>query len=526
LTRESNLIAAVFLGLIAVCATGFGAPCRETNEIISNNMRLLAGSGDTVWVASLGSQGWGVNYTLNRGEKWQGYSLGCLESGIAAIVFGRGMLLAIQGTGTDKTRSPVWTYSHDGPTISSFEIKWHDSTMTDDSIATDAVGAVYAGGRFYFACWNGGVAFWDPQSKVIRASLPGDSVPFDPGESFRALHPLFGSNKTIVSSVDRFAPASGTRILAVTEPKLWLCDTTGRNWDDTSITSVFADSALVFKGYEYAFVNNSASGAHDPLLYASIRYTQKPGIDTLVSLFRYRFGERRWTLALKETPRAIAPAVRGFLYAVTGANQIAAYRDSLADTAMLPAAGLTVRLTDNDLFRRLTETRSLIKPDSIQSLLFVKTSDSAGNFFIAASGGNFSSDGLYSSYREIPGVTTDTFRLDRYAKEIKNSLGETYAKPGILSDQYPVTTFIYRLGREARVTLKIYDYNMQHVKTIINNEIRKAKPSGRSNEDRDAWDATTAYGKPVAPGMYYYRITASTGERAFGKIVVAKGRTE
>lgn len=532
LTRESNRIAAILVMLFLVGTQSSGTECKAFSEIWSNNMRLLAGNGDTLWVASLGSsQVWGVNYSLNRGEKWQGYSLGCLESGVASIAFGKGTFLALQHPGNDRTVSTVWTYSHANAAPGSFTIKWHDSVMASDSIATGAVNAVYAGDRFYFACRNGGVAFRDPQNNTIRASLPGDTVPFDPNTDFRAQHPRFGSTGTTVYSVDRFQSDSGIKILALTEPKLWFCNTTLTSWD-SSITAVMADSTLVFKGFGYAFISNAVPAGTPPVLYAAINYSRPSAADTIVSLFRYRFGKGRWTLVLKEAPRAITPASRGFLYTATGANQMAGYRDSVADTAMVPATGLTPLLSDADFITRMYTPGNLTKPDSIQDLLFVKKSDSSGNFYVATSGGTFSSDGLYSSYNERPGVTSDTFRLDRHAKEIKSGLGETYALPGILSDSYLMsgtskTTFIYRLSRNARVTIKIYDYNMQHVKTVIDNESRNAMPTGRSTDvNRDTWDATTFSGRPVAPGIYYYKITTSTGERAFGKIVVAKGRTE
>ena len=534
LTRKNSLIPALSILLVPLflrpsVSVGAQGTCRETGEIISNNMRILAGNGDTLWFASFGSQGWGVDYTLNHGESWAGSYLGCLESGVAAITFGKGTFLAIENLGNDRTITSVWTWNHATRKSGSVTLKWNDSVMINDSIVTSATQGTYAGNRFYFACQNGGVASWDPQTGAIRAALPGDTVPFNPATSFRAQHPRFGNPSATVFSIDRCQSDSGLRLLALTEKRLWLCDTGLSRWD-SSVTTALSDSTLVFRSFVYAFVNNAVHAAR-PVLYAAIRYSSPGRLDTL-SLFRYRFGTGKWTLALKDAPRAIAPAVQGFLYAVIGANQIAGYRDSIADTVFVKPTGLTEALSDADLFRRMTVHRNLEKPDSLQDILFVKTSDTAGNLFIATSGGNYSSDGLYSSYGEVPGKTLADFRLDRHAKDIKNGLGETYALPGILSDNYRLagtsqTTFIYRLSRDAQVTIKIYDFTMQHVKTIVNNEPRKAMSTGRSTDPaHDVWDGTTTFGKPVAPGLYYFKITASTGERAFGKIIVAKGRSE
>ncbi|HMA66159.1 MAG TPA: hypothetical protein VKO63_13210, partial [Chitinispirillaceae bacterium] len=79
----------------------------------------------------------------------------------------------------------------------------------------------------------------------------------------------------------------------------------------------------------------------------------------------------------------------------------------------------------------------------------------------------------------------------------------------------------------ANVTIRIYDYNNDLVKTVIEQQPRKSGTEnaeyGRSNDKyKDVWDGTTAGGKVCAPGVYYFKITTDIGEHAFGKVVVAK----
>ena len=169
--------------------------------------------------------------------------------------------------------------------------------------------------------------------------------------------------------------------------------------------------------------------------------------------------------------------------------------------------------------------KNISKPAAINDLLFLQTGDTTGSLCLA------SSDGLFVSWDEVLGGSTVTgdFTQIKLSRVIKNGLAETYALPGIITDDprwSPTTAFIYKLSRDANVTIRIYDYNMQYVKSIIENAPRKAAaPLGRSTDSRfDVWDGTTASGRLVAPGVYYYKITASTGERSFGKIVVAKGQ--
>ena len=76
-------------------AVAFGQSCGPVSEIISNNMQYCAGSGDTLWVASY-RQGWGLNYTTNRGAAWGGYTLGCYANvAMTGIAFGGGTFAAI-----------------------------------------------------------------------------------------------------------------------------------------------------------------------------------------------------------------------------------------------------------------------------------------------------------------------------------------------------------------------------------------------------------------------------------------------
>jgi flagellar hook assembly protein FlgD len=88
--------------------------------------------------------------------------------------------------------------------------------------------------------------------------------------------------------------------------------------------------------------------------------------------------------------------------------------------------------------------------------------------------------------------------------------------------------FAYNLSKASKVTIRVYDWNMDLVATIIKNKQRPAgteQASGRStNVIEDAWDGRTTAGKRVAVGVYYYTIIAQSGEHAFGKIIVAKSQ--
>ena len=116
-------------------------------------------------------------------------------------------------------------------------------------------------------------------------------------------------------------------------------------------------------------------------------------------------------------------------------------------------------------------------------------------------------------------------------RKIEGGLKESYAYPGILSGNFSTPTrsiFAYSLSKASKVSITVYDWNMDLVKNVITNEDRRAGKddqlgNGRSTDrTRDFWDGTNNAGRRVAVGVYYFRITEQTGERSFGKIIVAK----
>jgi hypothetical protein len=515
----------LFVAVFALAA--MAEPCAEKSEIIYNAMHLLAGSGDTLAVASFDQKGWALNATTTRGEQWWGYSFECFtDKALFDIAFGNRTLAALFNPADYETYrskpTTIWWYSYRDAKIRSREVKWRDSVFLYDTLASvNGVDLLAAGGVFFLACRSGGVVKWDPVSNGLRGFIPGDTGSFDPATMNPRLFPRFGASKesSDVIALERMLAADTVRLAVVTPARIWRFTLADSSWD-SSVVSTLADSSLTFRRFVSAAVNNTVTPS---LLYAFIM-TGK-GSDSTVSLFRYHKGDARWVRMLTEGPSVMAPASRGYFYTITGANKIELYRDSLRDGATIKGE-LTPVKSDLELYSRLTVKKGLDRPGNINDMLFIPVTDTSGHFAIAASSDRSGSDGLYLSYAEVPGSSNDEFKLLRRDRVIAGGLKETYALPGILSYKIADTTlFVYKLSKDARVTIRIYDFNMQHVRTVIENAPRKAATAtGRSTNAReDIWDGTTASGRMAAPGVYYYKITASSGERSFGKIVVAKG---
>ena len=98
---------------------------------------------------------------------------------------------------------------------------------------------------------------------------------------------------------------------------------------------------------------------------------------------------------------------------------------------------------------------------------------------------------------------------------------EHFAYPSPFSpyaSERQAATIHYKLPQTADVTLKIYDFNLDLVKTILENQSRP----GDIEIDTDLWDGKNDKGIVVANGVYFYNIKLSTGQSWWGKVVIIK----
>jgi hypothetical protein len=166
----------------------------------------------------------------------------------------------------------------------------------------------------------------------------------------------------------------------------------------------------------------------------------------------------------------------------------------------------------------------------VNDIVFLPQHNDSAHFWIASSSTvNPSNNGLFISFKEQSDEQASVpFTYVHRDTKLNTGLKQSYAYPSILTDNTPNAVFAYNLSKASNVTIRVYDWNMDPVKTIIQNEPRKAgteQASGRSTDvAHDTWDGTNSAGKSVAVGVYYYKISAQSGEHAFGKIIVAKSR--
>ncbi len=133
--------------------------------------------------------------------------------------------------------------------------------------------------------------------------------------------------------------------------------------------------------------------------------------------------------------------------------------------------------------------------------------------------------GVFHKRLDVPG--SPFLNINRQTS-LKGGLGEVITYPTLIStgtrcgDQY--SRIGYRLSKDGRVTITVYNYAMEKVKTIVRNA-RRTTVAGRSeNLSEDRWDGCDEGGRFVSVGTYYVLVESDKGEKAFGKILVTRGR--
>jgi len=92
----------------------------------------------------------------------------------------------------------------------------------------------------------------------------------------------------------------------------------------------------------------------------------------------------------------------------------------------------------------------------------------------------------------------------------------SYAYPNPFSPDEEVVRIHYSTGgTPSQVTIEVFDFGMNRVRTLINN----AQRSG-GNEHDDIWDGKDSAGRQVANGVYFYRIDIEGRDPSWGKIMV------
>ncbi len=109
-----------------------------------------------------------------------------------------------------------------------------------------------------------------------------------------------------------------------------------------------------------------------------------------------------------------------------------------------------------------------------------------------------------------------SWKILRVSKPL-SSLQETYAYPNPFSPDDEVVRFHYALQENSTITIRIFDFGMNLVRTLVKDVLRK----GPAERD-EIWDGKNDNKQFVSNGVYFYQITGSNEKPIWGKILVVQ----
>jgi len=179
-----------------------------------------------------------------------------------------------------------------------------------------------------------------------------------------------------------------------------------------------------------------------------------------------------------------------------------------------------ITATDNGAFRSSDQGSSWILPTAIidtitdpTSKIYLRT-----DIYYSASAQNDdiwlgSDDGLIK-------LEENTFWEGKwkiyFAAEPLKSKSETYCYPNPFSPRQEELKIMYSTeNKPASVTIRIFDFGMNYIRTVIQNTQRQRGLEGPP----DFWDGRDDNGNLLPNGVYFYRVDVNDNEPLFGKII-------
>lgn len=504
---NKNVVATLCTGLFLFQSMVYG----QTNGFLSNDIQALSGLNDTLSIltAKYDQISNTVNYSLSHipsidssfisnDLNWSSNNFEKNKSS-RDLAFGDGISVVTFDTVDGGGENQILLVNHKNNTTSKLVFPW-GSLKTDTNKSTYTISVAFANGAFYFACNDGGLVRYNLKDASKNVLTPGTAGTVST-DQFTGI----GDSLKKVTSVEAIK-----NFLVITTPSVsYLYSLLDSSW--TEFNNKCINPAITIKEFQYSTADGT-SPVHP--LY-SIAKISKAGEDTTV-LLKYSKKENAWGVMLDYEIDGLSFGPKGYLYTFSykDSTNIKVYHDTLGDSGV---SFIPDVINSYYIPGRIARGNDIPFINDIQ---FIQKTDSSGVLWVATS------SGLFLSPNEIPGKSSGPMICIKRVALIKNGLKQAFACPGILKYDGQIR-FVYNLSKNGKVTIRVYDFNMDLVKTVIDNQPRPAgdqsTESGRSNDKlKDTWDGTNTNGKNCAPGVYYFKITTDIGEHAFGKIVVAK----
>jgi hypothetical protein len=182
----------------------------------------------------------------------------------------------------------------------------------------------------------------------------------------------------------------------------------------------------------------------------------------------------------------------------------------------------SIAATDNGAFRTSNQGETWILPTSIIDTISDPTTKVYLHTIIYYSAASQGSDVWLGSDDGLAKITETSFWVGNwklyFASQPLSSGNETYCYPNPFSPRQEKLKIKYSTGGvEASVTIRIFNFSMDYIKTIIQNVPRNR--TLETGSPPEFWDGTDENGNLLPNGVYFYSVEIDDNDPIFGKII-------
>ncbi|HTY35541.1 MAG TPA: hypothetical protein VMH23_00420 [Bacteroidota bacterium] len=476
----------------------------------SNVINKIMARGDSVWIGS----GKGPSFSSDAGNSWRQFSTTETfdEKGVSAVAV-RGNEVWISTTYITKPdnvehqtghglhfsqdRGQTWTFISqpldtgkvDTLLYGRNKIPTLDVTVPVDNVTYDIS---ISSSSIWIASWAGMLRRSSNHGKSWdRVILPPDDL-------------------------DRIAPSDTLHFaLAVVDKKLGSDSLVG-NLNHRAFSVLAASDSTIWVGTANG-INKSTDGGISWRKFNHQNQTNGISGDWVLCICEQRWGSR--TIVWAATVNAVDPdEKRGVSFTTDGGATWSttllgewAHNIATKDSTVYVA-------TDNGLYRSSDYGTSWVRSGTIYDPVTLQRFATAVVYAVGTKG-----DTIWTGGPEGLAYTLDTpaspfgstWKIFRTYQTVQAS-GQTYSYPLPFSPAAEVVRIHYSTaGKTSPVTIRIFDFAMVPVKTLIRNASRIG-----SVEHDEIWNGTDDRNRRVANGVYFYRVEIGDGESQWGKIFV------
>ena len=184
-----------------------------------------------------------------------------------------------------------------------------------------------------------------------------------------------------------------------------------------------------------------------------------------------------------------------------------------------------IALSDNGAFGSENNGITWILPNSIidnNTNLSIATSIYYGAAFNGTTVWLGSDDGLAKLEQDGQGIWSGKWSIFLASKNL-TAVSDTYAFPNPFNPKTDILKIKYSTnGKSVPVTIRILDFGMHFVRTVIQNAQRglTGHVIDAQSDVIDYWDGKDDAGNIVPNGVYFYRVDAGSEKPVYGKILV------